>query len=289
MLEQITPVVLTYNEAPNIGRTLNAVSWAGDIVVIDSFSDDATLAIAAEFPQVRLVQRRFDSLENQCNFALKQIPISTEWVLALDADYVLTREFVEELRSLDADIGVNGFRARFIYCIEGKRLRGSAYPPVTVLYRHKRAFYRQDGHAHRVVVEGEIRDLRAPILHDDRKPLDRWLRSQDIYMQQELQKLSRRNEANLTLADRLRKTLFIFPFIVFFYCLFVKRAILDGWPGLFYSFQRMLAEIILALRLIENRLQGDKKHVGLSEMEHVDETGKVIGKAVPGSGASTQR
>jgi glycosyltransferase involved in cell wall biosynthesis len=289
VLDQITPIVLTYNEAPNIRRTLDAVRWARNIVVVDSFSDDATLAIVAEFPQVRVIQRRFDSLENQCNYALKQIPLSSEWVLALDADYVLTPELVEEIGNLKPDVAVNGFRAQFIYCIEGKRLRGSAYPPVTVLYRHKQAFYRQDGHAHRVVVRGEVQDLHAPILHDDRKPLSRWLQSQDTYMQQELQKLSRikpgaggaeQGARNLDreasgvsgeairsrgLADRLRKTRFLFPFVIFFYCLFVKGGIRDGWAGVYYAFQRMLAETLLALYLIESDLKCDRMGAATDE------------------------
>ena len=46
MLDQITPLILTYNEAPNIARSLGALSWAQDIVVVDSFSDDNTVEIA---------------------------------------------------------------------------------------------------------------------------------------------------------------------------------------------------------------------------------------------------
>ena len=259
MLDQITPIVLTYNEAANIRRTLDAVSWAREIVLVDSHSDDATLTIVSQIPQVRVFQRRFDSLENQCNYALKQIRPASEWALALDADYVLTPEIVEEMSRLEPGAAVSGFRAHFVYCVEGKRLRGSAYPPVTVLFRHKDAFYRQDGHAHRVVVEGEVQDLRWPILHDDRKPLSRWLRSQDIYMQQELSKLSNGNGDGLGLPDRLRRTRILFPFVIFFYCLFFKGAIRDGWAGVYYAFQRMLAEILLALYLIEEDLRAQAR------------------------------
>jgi glycosyltransferase involved in cell wall biosynthesis len=251
MLDQITPIILTYNEALNIRRTLDALRWARDIIVIDSFSDDATINVLAEFPQVRVYQRCFDNLANQCNYFLNEIKICSEWVLALDADYVLTPEIVEEMSGLQPGSGVNGFRAHFVYCVFGKSLRGTAYPPVTVLYRHKYASYRQDGHAHRVVVQGEIQPLRSPILHDDRKPLSRWLRSQDIYMRQELRKLSNVNDEILGWPDRLRKTRVLFPFAIFFYCLFVKGAIRDGWAGVYYAFQRMLAEILLALYLIE--------------------------------------
>jgi glycosyltransferase involved in cell wall biosynthesis len=252
MLDRITPVILTYNEAPNIARTLERLGWARDIVIVDSFSDDQTLAIAAETPQARLFQREFDSLANQWNFALNGTGITSEWVLALDADYVLTRELVEELKRLAPEPDVAGYRARFVYCIHGRPLRGSAYPPVTVLYRREGASYRQDGHAHRVVIEGEISNLRAAILHDDRKSLGHWLRAQDKYMKLETQKLIGSEWGDVGWADRVRKMRVVAPFAVLFYCLFVKGAILDGRVGLYYAFQRMLSELLLSLYLIEH-------------------------------------
>ena len=199
-------------------------------------------------------------------------------MLALDADYVLTPEVVEEMSRLKPATGVNGFQAQFVYCVYGKSLRGTAYPHVTVLYRHKYAFYRQDGHAHRVVVQGAIQPLHSPILHDDRKPLSRWLWSQDIYMQQELRKLSNVNDESLGWPDRLRNKRVIFPFVIFFYCLFVKGAIRDGWAGVYYAFQRMLAEILLALYLIEEDLgeaRGQRSEVSDQISEVRDQTSEV--------------
>ena len=100
MLTHVTPLILTYNEAPNIARALGALSWANDIVVVDSFSDDDTVAIAKSFPRVRVFQRAFDCHRNQWEFGLKETGISTSWVLALDADYVLSDALVAELAQL---------------------------------------------------------------------------------------------------------------------------------------------------------------------------------------------
>jgi glycosyltransferase involved in cell wall biosynthesis len=255
MLDQITPVILTYNEAPNIRRTLGALGWAHDIVVVDSFSEDATVSLAKEFPRVRIFQRQFDTHQNQWNYALSETGVSSEWVLALDADYVVTAEAIEELKDLQPSAGINGYQVRFVYCVHGKRLRGSAYPPVTVLYRRKGAMYRQDGHTQRVVIDGEIKHLRCPFLHDDRKSLTQWLKAQDRYMQLERVNILNSAENNLSLADRLRQTRCLFPFGVFFYCLFFKGTVRDGWAGVYYAFQRMLAEILLALYMIEEDLR----------------------------------
>ncbi|MEK6285239.1 MAG: glycosyltransferase family 2 protein [Acidobacteriota bacterium] len=261
MLDQITPVILTYNEAPNIGRTLEQLQWARDIVVVDSFSDDETLAVAGRTSQTRVVQREFDCHESQWNFALNETGIASEWVLALDADFVLTPELVEELSKLTPGGETAGYRARFVYCVSGRPLRGSAYPPVTVLFRRDGASYLQDGHTQRVLVQGEVVDLRAPILHDDRKSFDRWLRSQARYMKLEAAKLGQSAWGDLEWADRLRKTRILAPFAVLFYCLFIKGAILDGRAGFYYAFQRLLSELILSLYLIEALLGSEKKPV----------------------------
>ena len=72
MLNHITPVLLTYNEEANIGRTLSHIAWAKDIVVVDSGSTDGTLAVLAKFPNVRVFNRRFDTHANQWRYAVEE-------------------------------------------------------------------------------------------------------------------------------------------------------------------------------------------------------------------------
>jgi glycosyltransferase involved in cell wall biosynthesis len=254
MLDRITPLILTYNEAPNIGRALERLRWARDIVVVDSFSGDETLEIVKLFPQARVFQRQFDCLKNQWDFGLKETGIKSEWILALDADYILTPALLHEMERLEPPPSITGYRANFEYCVYGSPLRGSAYPPVVVLYRREFAHYRQDGHAHRVVVKGQIEGLRSPILHDDWKSLSRWLSSQDSYQQLEAEKLTAGELDELSLPDRIRRMRFISPFLVLFYCLILKKGILDGKKGIYYAFQRMLAETLLSLHLMDREL-----------------------------------
>ena len=253
MLDQITPLILTYNEAPNLRRTLKALSWARDIVVVDSFSDDATLEIAASFPQVRVFQRAFDCHRNQWEFGLRETGIDTPWVLALDADYVVTSAVTNELQNLAPAGDTVAYRAKFRYCINGRELRSGIYPPVTVLYRRAAASYIQDGHTQRVVIEGRVADLASRLLHDDRKPLSRWLASQTRYAALECHKLVNSEREALNPIDRLRLWFVILPPAVLFYGLFIRGGIFDGWPGLYYACQRTLAEVILSLYLLDYR------------------------------------
>ena len=94
-LASITPLILTWNEAPNIGRCLERLAWASRVLIVDSGSTDETRAIAERFDNVRILDRPFDTFAGQCNFGLSQI--ESEWVLSLDADYILTSEFTESL------------------------------------------------------------------------------------------------------------------------------------------------------------------------------------------------
>ncbi|MGH9967611.1 MAG: glycosyltransferase family 2 protein [Pyrinomonadaceae bacterium] len=254
MLNQITPLILTYNEAPNIGRTLEQLRWARDVVVVDSFSDDETLELVSQFRQVRVFEREFDNFASQCNFGLAETGISTEWVLNLDADYLLTSELVDELTTLSSPSDVMGFRARFIYCIHGRRLRSGIYPPVTVLFRKTKAFFREDGHAHRVVIDGKVENLRSAILHDDRKSLSYWFQAQSLYTKLEANKLLNCDTAALSWTDRIRRWCVVAPVAMLFYCLVIRGGILDGRAGLYYAFQRTLAELMLSLYLIDHDL-----------------------------------
>lgn len=137
-------------------------------------------------------------------------------------------------------------------------MRASLYPPRTVLYRKDKAHYHNEGHGHRVQIDGPVRMLSGWIDHDDRKPLERWFGEQIKYAGQEARHLLEIDNAKLKLADRIRKRIIMAPGLVFFYTLLGKGLILDGWPGWFYVFQRTFAEMLLSLHLIENRLRADR-------------------------------
>lgn len=249
---ELTALVLTFNERENIGRTLKALRWVPRIVVLDSFSTDETLEIAgASHPGIKVIQRRFDSFAGQCNFGLTQI--DTPWVLSIDADYVLTEELRAEISALDPPETVAGYTAAFRYCVHGRVLRSTIYPPRTVLYRRERAAYRDEGHGHRVTIDGPIMQLKHRIDHDDRKPLSRWISEQDRYAKVEAIFLLGQPNELLSAQDRLRKRLYFAAPVMFLYLLFGRGLILDGWPGWYYVCQRTFAEMLLSLRLLTQR------------------------------------
>ena len=252
-LAQVTPVVLTFNEAPNVGRVLDQLTAFYEVLVLDSGSDDGTQDIVARYPNTRTVTRRFDSHSAQWNFAIHECGITTQWVLALDADYVLPDDFLDELSRLSPTEDVAGYQVSFTYCVFGKALSATLYPPVVALLRHRSAHYVQDGHTQRAKVEGAVGALRARVFHDDRKSLVRWLSSQSKYADEEVELLLVRPARSLRLQDRIRRMIVVAPWLVPLHFLVVRGGIRDGWPGIYYAMQRSVAESILALRLLERR------------------------------------
>ena len=262
-MRDLTALVLTYNERENIERTLRAVTWAPRVLVLDSFSTDETCDIARQFGNVEIVQRQFDTHTAQWNFGLAQV--ATEWVLTLDADYAVSHDLAREIEQLTPRAGVAGYSARFEFRIFGKPLRTSVYPPRTVLFRGDAATYRDDGHTQLLHTTGPVEMLGGVIVHDDRKPLSRWIRSQDRYAQLEAAHLLAVPEAELSPQDRLRRRVYFAPLVMLGYLLFARGLILDGWAGWFYVCQRTIAEMLLSLHLLSQRHRlegGESETVG---------------------------
>ncbi|HWI77850.1 MAG TPA: glycosyltransferase family 2 protein [Ramlibacter sp.] len=251
---RVEVLILTWNEEANLARTLDALARFPRIVVLDSGSTDGTLDIAARYPNVRIASRAFDNHAAQWNYGLTSCGIEAPWVLALDADYVLTSALADEIDRLDPALSTAGYWASFRYCIGGRPLSGSLYPPVMILYRREGASYRQDGHTQRVLVAGEAQVLKGKVLHDDRKPLSAWLAAQDRYARLECESLRSTPWPALGWRDRLRRMMLVTPWLVPLYCLTIGRGLLDGRRGLFYAMQRGIAEAILSARLLQSGL-----------------------------------
>jgi glycosyltransferase involved in cell wall biosynthesis len=257
----LTALVLTYNEQDNIRRNLEALVWVPKVIIVDSFSNDETLQIARSFPNVQIIQRVFDTHANQWNAGLDRI--DTEWALTLDADYVLTAELQEEVKKLEPTSDLALYWGEFDYCVFGRPLRASIYPPRVILFRTKRARYVDAGHIQHLRIKGKVAKFRGKVWHDDRKPLARWFQSQERYAEIEAAYLleqgttSREQGRNerLSRIDRWRMKIVVVPILMPIYLLLVRGLIFDGWNGWYYTFQRTVAEMMLALRLLQAKLR----------------------------------
>jgi glycosyltransferase involved in cell wall biosynthesis len=227
--------------------------WAKRIVVIDSGSTDETVEIVRSYPHTEVIHRPFDDCASQWNFGNDRV--NQGWILSLDADYELSDALVAELRGLRPDASTNGYSAKFVYRIFGRSVRGSLYPPRIVLYRKDNACYRNEGHTQQLVITGNVLPLNGVIYHDDRKPLARFVASQCRYAREEAEFLLASDRKSLRRVDRVRLAGWCAPVAVLIYTLFFKGCLLDGWPGWYYVLQRVFAEILIALEIVDRRLR----------------------------------
>lgn len=254
-LADITPMILTANCDANIAACLSDLGFAERIVVIDSGSTDQTLAICAGNPKIEVIYRKFDHHAAQRSFGLAHI--QSGWALCLDSDYRLTAAFLAELAALPEPDPHTGYFANFGYCIFGKPLRASLLPGRVLLARAHELRVDSDGHAERFTVAGSVGNLTQRILHDDRKPLERWLPRQIFYARMEAKKLAETPSKNLRWQDRIRKKIVLAPLLVIPYAVLMKGLWREGWRGYFYLVERVIAELIISLAVLELRYFSD--------------------------------
>jgi glycosyltransferase involved in cell wall biosynthesis len=93
---KVSAVIITYNESANLRRTLSKLYWCDEVVVVDSYSTDSTVAICSEF-NCTVYFNRFESYGRQKQYAVSKA--KNDWVLCIDADEVLTDSLVAEIQA----------------------------------------------------------------------------------------------------------------------------------------------------------------------------------------------
>ena len=110
MAVPVTATVITFNEAANIQAALESLSWADEIIVVDSESTDDTVAIARKFTD-KVIVRPWPGYIAQKNFAAEQA--AHDWIFSLDADERVTPELAAEIKAL---VGARTDGRRAIAC-----------------------------------------------------------------------------------------------------------------------------------------------------------------------------
>ncbi len=248
----LTAVILTWNEEENIARTLHHLTWLEKIIVVDSGSNDKTVELINSFRNTEVHVRKFDTHAQQWNYGLSLC--DCEWILSLDADYILSYAFIEEIKQKLTQDHICAFNAGFEFVLFEKPLASNNTTPRPVLFKRCNCIYYDDGHTQRLRINGKTADLKNKILHDDRKPLSRWLLNQSAYSVKEATMLMIKPDAEMSFLEKLRKKRIYTPLMMFFFCLFRKRMILNGQRGWHYTLQRTIVEMLISLRLTEEKI-----------------------------------
>jgi glycosyltransferase involved in cell wall biosynthesis len=222
-------VIITYNESRNIRRCLESVSWADEIVVVDSHSTDDTKIIASEFTD-KIYDLRWEGFGPAKEFAKSQATV--EWILSVDADEVVTENLRDEIKgTIRSEDSKNGYfiprRSNFL----GRWIRhGGWYPDLVLrLFRKAKGEFTQRLVHEEVRVDGRKGCLKNDLLHYTDPDFDHYLEKLNRYTSLDALQLSTEGREAKLLYILLRPPLTFFKMFIF------KRGFLDGVPGLILS------------------------------------------------------
>ena len=227
-MKNISAVIITKNEERVIERCLSSLTFCNDIVVVDSGSSDATVALCSKFG-ARVIHRDFDGFGSQKNFAVLQAKF--DWVFVIDADEVVTPELAKEISSLPESPANAGFSLKNSLVFQNKILRFGREN----IKRHVRLFNRSCGnynsndvHEFPVLV-GPIGKLNGLIMHYSYENLEDYIGKFNRYTSLAASQFHSQN-----------KRVGIFPIMIkvpftFFKTLVLRGSIFDGWPGILWA------------------------------------------------------
>ena len=268
-MADVSVLVLTFNEEANLPACLDSVRWSDDLHVVDSGSTDRTQEIARGF-SAQVYVHPFKDFSDQRNWALRNARFAHEWVLVLDADESVPPELAQEMEIAvqQAPAGVVGFEFRRKVFFLGRWIKRAGQFNAfwfLRLFRHRQARYEDRSVNEYLLIEGEIRRLRGALIHDDRKPIEFLLQRYNHYSTLEAEETIRllRGGAETGLAAKLTGTaaerrrwlkqlhlrLPLRGTRKLLYLLLWRRGLLDGRPGVLFSFLMAAQEWMLAVKL----------------------------------------
>lgn len=164
---KLSALLITKNEEKHIKEVIQNVSFADEIIVVDSHSTDHTTDILRTFKNVKVISREFKDFADQRNFAIKQA--SYEWVLFIDADERIPRALKDEILktvALSEDIVAYMFRRRFFFNKKEMKFSGLQSDTTYRLFKNGFVTYNNDKIVHEYpIVNGKSGILKNYMLH----------------------------------------------------------------------------------------------------------------------------
>lgn len=162
---KVSAVIITYNEEKNIGRTLAQLYWCDEIIIVDSHSNDNTVAIAREYGCI-VYSKTFEGYGEQKRYAVDKA--NNDWVLCIDADEVLSDELVEEIQlallESDAHTGYS-FRMNMVFLNKEFRYGKESVRYFLRLFNKQKGGLSEDKVHESIRVNGPVKKLQHTLRH----------------------------------------------------------------------------------------------------------------------------
>lgn len=246
----ITALVPTYNCEMTIRECLDSLRWVDEILVVDSFSRDATLDICRDYTDHILTHEYVNSTQ-QKNWALDHI--TTPWVLQLDSDERLEPAMHDEIRQALANPGPpDGYRMRRKNLVWGKWCKSNRLYPDWQLRLFRPDKGRWESRAVHAHIQGlqKVGDLQGHILHRDLDSLQTELTQfSSQFMNWEVQELRKRGRRWGWIDVTMR------PLAIFFLYYLYYGGFREGFRGLHLSAFRGFYSFMTYARLYEDEVE----------------------------------
>jgi len=230
---KLSVLVITHNEEDNIIDLIKNINFADEIVIVDSYSDDNTLALISKFPKVRVIQNKFENFSKQRNFALKQV--KNDWVLFIDADERISNQLKNEiLHKLEDPKDTIAFHVKRDNYIADTFIKYSGWQNdcMTPLFNKNYVSYNEDKWVHETLtINGESTYLNNHLFHYTCKNYVDYALKMQLYSELKAKELFKKNVHPNFFHLQIK------PLYRFFYHYVIKLGFLDGKNG------KMIAKI----------------------------------------------
>jgi len=221
----VSAFIITLNEQENIGACLDRLVEFDEVIIVDSGSTDATLAIAENYPNVKASFNAWPGFSEQKSHALSLC--SNEWVLNIDADEIISDGYLDELRRVVRSNEVDGLESnRTLYRWGRKPRHFGGDDRLIRLFRKSCGHYEPRRVHESITVTGKIEQTEATIIHHENLSFSQRVDKSNKYSQAKAEDKYEKGHR----ASWLTVTL-IFP-LTFIQVYFFKGHFLDGIGGL---------------------------------------------------------
>lgn len=227
---KISALAITFNEEENVKRYIESLSFADEIIFIDSQSTDKTVEIAEQMG-VRVIQRKFDDFSNQRNFAINQT--KNDWIVFFDLDEIMTSELEQEIiQTVNSKTDKVAFFVKRNFFFLGRKMKFGGWQNDKAIRLFNKSYCKYNGNLVHEVVEskGKTGVLKNSLNHYSYKNFDNYNDKLNLYS-----KLQAENLYNKKVKPNPYH-LFFRPFYRFLWQYFFRLGILDGKEGFILAY-----------------------------------------------------
>jgi glycosyltransferase involved in cell wall biosynthesis len=225
---KVSAVIITLNEADNIGRTVDKLGWCDEVIIVDSYSSDDTVAICVN-KGCQVFQRQFDGYGTQKQYAVSLA--KNNWVLCIDADEVLTDELVQEIQEEMKNPAADAYlmQMEFVFINRVFKYGKESSKSYIRLFNKSKGTYNSDKVHESLELQGTVKKMKGKILHYSYKSIAHYFEKFNRYSSLGAQLAVEKNKQKPLIVEVIAVPYYFFRYYFF------ELNFLNGIQGFYWS------------------------------------------------------